>query len=83
MPGPEARTLKLRWLMMLGFAIVPWSTGLVLDARFGARLYAPVAYAAAFLACGVVAVGGLVSAAFVIETRCRNVWWPSEAPGRP
>ena len=66
--------------IFLGFALLQWLTGVVLDARWtglmagGVRLYAAEAYEAAFALCLAVAVGALVCATLVTETRCRNLW---------
>jgi sugar phosphate permease len=66
--------------IFLGFAILQWVTGAMLDARWtglveaGARVYPPGAYRAVFLLCFGLALGGLLAAFFVTETRCRNVW---------
>ncbi|MBI3825067.1 MAG: MFS transporter [Candidatus Rokubacteria bacterium] len=75
--------------IFFGFALLQWMTGLLLDAHWtgtsarGVRLYPPAAYQAAFLACGLVALGALAGAALVTETRCRNVWRPAERAGPP
>jgi len=79
------------------FAVVQWLLGVVLDAQWdglavaGARLYSARAYEAAFTLCLAVASAGVISAAFVTETRCRNVFHmggrlqrppkPPDAPG--
>jgi hypothetical protein len=66
--------------IFLGFAVLQWVTGAMLDARWtglveaGARVYPPDAYRAVFTVCLVLALGGLVATFFVTETRCRNVW---------
>jgi sugar phosphate permease len=71
--------------IFLGFAVVQWVIGVILDARWeglasaGARIYSPAAYEAAFTLCLVLAAVAVVAAALVTETRCRNVWAP--APG--
>lgn len=68
--------------IFLGFALVQWLMGVILDARWqgvtgqGARLYPPAAYEAAFTLCLVVAVAALVASTLVTETRCRNIWTP-------
>ena len=66
--------------IFLAFAVLQWLTGAMLDARWtglvaaGARVYPPEAYRAVFILCLGLALGGLVAAFFVTETRCRNVW---------
>jgi len=66
--------------IFLVFALVQWLLGVVLDAYWeglavsGARLYGRAAYEAAFSVCLAVAAAGVVCAALVTETRCRNVW---------
>jgi sugar phosphate permease len=66
--------------IFLGFAILQWVTGVILDANWagdmlgGARAYPFAAYRSAFLVCFGVALAGVVAAALVTETRCRNVW---------
>jgi sugar phosphate permease len=66
--------------IFLGFALMQWITGLVLDAHWtglaaaGLRIYPPAAYRSAFLVCLAVAAGAAAAAAFVTETRCRNLW---------
>jgi sugar phosphate permease len=66
--------------IFLGFAVLQWLTGVMLDARWtglvsgGTRLYPVDAYRAAFTICLVIALGALVAAALVTETRCRSVW---------
>jgi len=78
--------------VFLGFALMQWLTGAVLDARWdgltaaGARVYSAAAYRSAFLLCLAVAVGSFACAWLVTETRCRNVWAPprgAERPARP
>ena len=70
--------------IFLGVALLQWLTGVILDARWtgltsgGARHYPPAAYAAAFTVCLVLAAGALVAALRVTETRCRNVWTPTD-----
>jgi len=72
--------------IFLLFAVMQWVTGVILDARWtgatagGARLYPDAAWQAAFGVCLLVALGGVVAAARVTETRCRNVWKPVGAP---
>ena len=66
--------------IFLGFALLQWLMGAVLDARWsglapgGVRIYGSEAYGGAFALCLGVAVGALLCAAMVTETRCRNVW---------
>jgi sugar phosphate permease len=66
--------------IFLAFALLQWLLGVVLDARWqglavaGARLYPPTAYATAFALCLAISTAGVLAAAFVTETRCRNVW---------
>jgi sugar phosphate permease len=66
--------------VFLGFGLVQWLTGVVLDARWegavaaGTRVYSPGAYRAAFALCLALACGAVVSACLVTETRCRNIW---------
>jgi sugar phosphate permease len=66
--------------IFLGFALLQWLTGALLDAgwagamRGGTRLYPPEAFRAAFGVCGALALGAVVAAALVTETRCRNIW---------
>ena len=66
--------------IFLGFALLQWLTGVILDAKWkglmasGARLYPPAAFQAAFVVCLALAVGAVLAAALVTETRCRNVW---------
>jgi len=66
--------------IFLAFAVMQWVFGLILDARWdglvrdGVRLYPPAAYETAFALCLAVALAGVVAAALVTETRCRNVW---------
>ena len=66
--------------IFLAFAVLQWLTGAMLDARWtglveaGARVYPPDAYRAVFILCLGLALGGLLAALFVTETRCRNVW---------
>jgi sugar phosphate permease len=75
--------------VFLGFALMQWLTGVVLDARWegamagGARAYSLEAYRAAFGLCLAVAVGALGAACLVTETRCRNVWTPPRGGGAP
>lgn len=73
--------------IFLGFAVLQWVTGAMLDARWtglveaGARVYPPDAYRAVFVLCLALALGGLVATFFVTETYCRNVWQAARAPG--
>jgi sugar phosphate permease len=66
--------------IFLGFALLQWLMGVMLDAHWqglisaGVRFYPPEAYEAAFRLCLGVAVAALIAAALVTETRCRNVW---------
>jgi sugar phosphate permease len=72
--------------IFLGFAVMQWLTGAVLDAHWtglanaGARVYPPEAYRAIFLLCFTVSAGALLASAFVTETRCRSVWREASAP---
>ena len=69
--------------IFLGFAVLQWLTGVILDAKWtglvsaGARLYPAEAYRTTFAVCLVIAVAALVAASLVTETRCRNVWGPA------
>ncbi len=71
--------------IFLLIALMQWVTGAVLDAGWagsvvaGLRVYPPQAWRAAFAVCLAIALLGLLMAACVTETRCRNVW----AAGRP
>lgn len=66
--------------VFLGFALMQWLTGVLLDANWtgalvaGSRVYPPAAYRAAFTLCFAVAFVSLVMAWLTTETRCRNVW---------
>jgi sugar phosphate permease len=66
--------------IFLLFALMQWTTGLVLDAGWtgavagGLRVYPPAAYRAVFALCLALALAGLALTAAVTETRCRNVW---------
>lgn len=68
--------------VFLAFALMQWLTGLLLDARWdgvmvgGVRVYSPEAYRAAFALCLALALGALLCACLVTETRCRNIWGP-------
>lgn len=70
--------------VFLGFALMQWATGAILDARWeglvvgGARLYPASAYRAAFTVCLAVSLGALVMTSLVKETRCQNIWRRSE-----
>lgn len=73
--------------IFLGFAVMQWLTGVVLDAHWdglataGARVYPPGAYRAIFAMCFALALGALIASWFVTETRCRGVWQAgSESP---
>lgn len=71
--------------IFLGIALFQWLTGMILDAWWtgltvaGARLYPAAAYRAVFAVCLALAVGAVIAAALVTETRCRNVWRPRTA----
>ncbi len=73
--------------VFLGFALLQWLTGVILDSRWdgalaaGARIYALDAYRGAFALCLVVSVAALLAACLVTETRCRNIWEPAPARG--
>jgi sugar phosphate permease len=66
--------------VFLGFALLQWVTGLILDAwweglaQSGARIYPASAWEATFTLCLAVAVGALILTFFIAETRCRNIW---------
>lgn len=66
--------------VFLGFALMQWLTGVILDAHWdgqivaGARVYPPEAYRTAFRLCLAVATGAVVAACLVRETHCRNIW---------
>jgi len=66
--------------VFLGFALMQWLTGVILDARWegavaaGTRVYSLGAYRGAFALCLAVAAASLVCACLVTETRCRNTW---------
>ena len=66
--------------IFLGFALLQWLTGVILDAKWtglmagGARLYPAAAFQAAFGVCLALAAGAVLAAALVTETRGRNVW---------
>jgi sugar phosphate permease len=72
--------------IFLGFAVMQWLTGVVLDARWGGlltdgvRVYSADAYRVMFILCAGISTGALVASWFVTETRCRNVWVSSPAP---
>jgi len=72
--------------IFLGFALLQWLMGVILDVRWqglvaaGVRLYPPEAYEAAFTLCLALATAAFVAAMLVTETRCRNVWAASR-PG--
>jgi sugar phosphate permease len=71
--------------VFLGFALLQWLTGAILDARWeglivgGTRFYPASAWEAAFALCLAVSLGALLLTFFVTETRCRNVWRRREA----
>jgi sugar phosphate permease len=73
--------------VFLGFALLQWLTGVLMDARWtgvlagGTRVYPPAAYQAAFTACLAVTLAALFLTFFVTETRCRNVWRGSQGAG--
>ncbi|MGH7355469.1 MAG: MFS transporter [Candidatus Rokuibacteriota bacterium] len=75
--------------IFLGFAILQWLTGVILDAHWtggmlgGARAYPVAAYRSAFLVCFGAALAGVVAAALVTETRCRNIWMGGPRNGPP
>jgi sugar phosphate permease len=66
--------------IFLGFALLQWLTGVILDAHWagemvaGVRAYPAAAYRSAFVLCLGAALAAVVAAALVTETRCRNVW---------
>lgn len=66
--------------VFVSFALMQWLAGVILDARWegmmtaGTRVYSLGAYRAAFALCLAVSLGSLLSACFVTETRCRNIW---------
>lgn len=66
--------------IFLGFALMQWLTGVLLDANWpgamaaGSRVYPLTAYRAAFTLCFAVAFASFVMAWLTTETRCRNVW---------
>ena len=66
--------------IFLGFALMQWLTGVLLDANWagamaaGSRVYPLAAYRAAFTLCFGVAFASFVMACLTTETRCRNVW---------
>jgi MFS family permease len=66
--------------IFLGFAIMQWLTGVLLDANWagtivsGSRVYPLAAYRSAFTLCFAVAFASFVAACLTTETRCRNVW---------
>jgi sugar phosphate permease len=68
--------------VFLGFALMQWLTGVILDAAWdgvvvaGARVYQAGAYRSAFLLCLAVSAGSFVCACLVTETRCKSVWTP-------
>ncbi len=72
--------------VFLGFALVQWLSGVILDSHWdgalaaGARVYSLGAYRAAFTLCLGVAGGALLAAWLVTETRCRNVWKTAAVP---
>jgi sugar phosphate permease len=66
--------------IFLGFAVMQWAMGVILDAHWdgvvaqGVRLYPPSAYQAAFKLCLAVSAAAMITAFFITETRCRNIW---------
>src|SRR3990170_1770069 len=66
--------------IFLGFALMQWLTGVLLDANWagataaGSRVYPLQAYRAAFTLCFGVASASFLMAWLTTETRCRNVW---------
>jgi MFS family permease len=66
--------------VFLGFALMQWLTGVLLDANWtgalvaGSRVYPLQAYRAAFTHCFGVAFASFVAACLTTETRCHNVW---------
>lgn len=66
--------------VFLGFALMQWLTGVLLDANWtgtlvaGSRVYPLAAYRVAFTLCFAVAFASFVAACLTTETRCRNVW---------
>ena len=66
--------------VFLGFALMQWLTGVILDARWegalaaGTRIYSLGAYRGAFALCLAVSAASLITACLVTETRCRNIW---------
>lgn len=66
--------------IFLGFALLQWLTGLILDARWGGlivsgtRFYPASAWQGAFALCLGVALAALLLTLLVTETRCRNIW---------
>jgi sugar phosphate permease len=72
--------------VFLGFALLQWLTGVILDARWtgelaaGARVYSLDAYRAAFTLCLAVSMAALLMACLVTETRCRSIWTPAAVP---
>ena len=73
--------------VFLGFALMQWLTGALLDARWegalaaGTRIYSLGAYRGAFALCLAVSAAALVCACLVTETHCRNIWQASGAGG--
>lgn len=66
--------------IFLGFALLQWATGAVLDSRWagavreGVRVYPPDAYEAVFRLCLGIALGAAAASWLVTETGCRNIW---------
>jgi hypothetical protein len=71
--------------IFLGFAVMQWLTGAVLDAHWagllsaGARVYPAEAYRVIFILCFAISTAALLASWFVTETRCRSVWKASPA----
>lgn len=69
--------------IFLGFALLQWLTGAMLDARWaglareGARVYPAAAYEAIFTVCLAIAALAAAASWLVTETRCRNLWRPA------
>lgn len=74
--------------VFLGFGLMQWLTGLVLDWSWegaqagGVRVYGADAFRAAFALCLGAGLAATAMAAGVTETRCENVWGRSAARAR-